>query len=263
MRVLHIVFVVATTIGLIRCELQARAVPKDNVVASLSHADAAMLPPLRVVVGIDESGSMATANVAPTTVASLAPIFDRLETSGGELAVAFITEQSNGPFLRLYIPQPPDALTVTHRTSGNIFEAAAEKKHEDQERGRYAAQYRTWRADASARVNAFSVVLGQRLQHAPVAPRTDIRSALARANLFLAEPITYTRPPKNLAIFITDGIDNSNGTPAPAFSVPADIFIVNGSGTIAYLMPLHPTRFESLESALRFAVPEGGRNVRG
>lgn len=260
MRVLRVLFILAATAVLTGCEVQARAVPKRSPTTSRPRVET-FLPPLRGVIGIDESGSMTAARVAPVTVASLAPIFDRLETSGGELAVAFITDQSNAPLLRLYVPQPPE-LPVAQPVSDNIFERAAEKKREEQERNVYAAQYRAWRSDASARVNAFSIALTQRLDQPQNAPRTDIRSAVSRADLFLSEPITYTRAPKNLAVFITDGIDNMSATPAPAFSVPADVFIVNGCGTMAYLTPLHPARFESLEAALRFAVPEGGRHVR-
>lgn len=96
MRISRVLFLLAATAVLTGCEVQARGVPKRTPAPSAPRLDV-VLPPLRGVVGIDESGSMATARVAPLTVASLAPIFDRLETSGGELAIAFITDQSNAP----------------------------------------------------------------------------------------------------------------------------------------------------------------------
>lgn len=261
-RVLFILIVVcafAAAAVLLGYEARSAPAPRDN--PAPAQEPEVVPQPLRAVVGLDQSGSMDDARVAPVTVPGLAPIFSRLETSGGELAIAFITDQSNAPLLRMFIPEPPD-VPVEHRRSRNVFDAAAEKKQYDQERNRYAAKYRAWRSDASARVNSFAVTLDQRLKRKENAPRTDIGSALARANLFLSEPISYKRSPKNLAIFVSDGIDNTNLAPAPAFSVPVDVLIVNGRGTIAYLTPLRPVQFESLEAALRFAVPEGGRDVR-
>jgi hypothetical protein len=260
MRSVQILFTLAAAAVLAGCEAQAHAVPKSTEATSRPTVET-LLPPLRGVIGIDESGSMATAKVAPVTVATLAPIFERLKISGGELAIAFITDQSNSPLLRLYVPQPPDP-PVFQRASGNIFEKAAEKRREEQQNSSYATEYRAWRSEASARVNAFSIALGDRLEHPRQAPNTDLSSAVSRANLFLSEPIVYSRAPENLAIFITDGIDTVNATSAPTISVPADVFIVNGTGTVAYLAALNPARFESLEAALRVAIPEGGRNVR-
>ena len=221
-------------------------------------------PPLRSVIAIDESGSMSTARVAPVEASSLAPLFERLESSGGELAVSFITDDSNAPLLRVYVPSPPEPVPVVHGLSPtrNIFTAAAEKKAEDDERARYGVKRRAWRAEATAKVNAFAAMLARRLERAPDAPRTDIRSALVRANLFLAEPTTFTRAPKNIVVLITDGIDNMNTLPPPAVSVPSDLLLVNGNATVAYLTPLHPICFESVEAALRFAVVEGGSDVR-
>ena len=120
MRVVRILFIVATTAALTGCEVQARAVPKGSPTSTQPRVGTG-LPPLRGVIGVDESGSMNTARVPLVTVPSLAPIFDRLETSGGAPAIAFITDQSNAPLLRLYVPRPPDA-PLAHRLSGNLFD---------------------------------------------------------------------------------------------------------------------------------------------
>jgi hypothetical protein len=216
--------------------------------------------PLRAIVDIDKSRSMFAARVPRVSSSAFAPLFERLETSGGELAVGLIRDRSDAPLLRLFVPAPPQLL-VDRAIPRNVFGAASAKKREEAERSRYALQRQEWHADAEARVNAFVGALAH-LEREPDAVRTDIRSALVRANLFLAEPTTFDHPAKNIVILITDGIDNVNVDPPPMFSATAEVLLVNGNGTVAYLAPLHPIRFESLDAALRFAVTEGSRHVR-
>jgi hypothetical protein len=204
---------------------------------------------------------MLDARVPQISAATLAPIFERLQTSGGELAIGFIRERSDAALLRLYIPTPPEP-PLTRSLPKNIFAAASARKREDEERRRYEALRRAWRAEASARVNAFASAVAPLLARQPDALRTDIRSALVRADLFLAEPTACGRTAKNLVILVTDGIDNVNASDPPRMKAPADVLLVNGAGTVAYLAPLHPVRFESLEAALRFAFTEGGARVR-
>jgi hypothetical protein len=229
--------------------------------SALQGASETVQAPLRAIVDIDESRSMFSARVPRVSSSALAPLFERLENTGGELAVGLIRDRSDAPLLRLFVPAPPQPL-VDRVMPRNVFGAAIAKKREEAERSRYALQRQVWHADAEARVNAFAGALAQHLEREPDAARTDIRSALVRANLFLAEPTTFDHPAKNIVLLITDGIDNVNADPPPMFSAPAEILLVNGNGTVAYLAPLHPVRFESLDAALRFAVAEGSRRVR-
>lgn len=85
---------------------------------------------------------------------------------------------------------------------------------------------------------------------------------IVRSDLFLSEPTTYGKAARNVIIVVSDGIDDVNVAPPPPLASHADLLVVNGVGTTAYLEPLKPLRFESLDAALRFAVAEEVRRVR-
>jgi hypothetical protein len=251
--------VLAAVVMLAGCAGNARPAPKHAVVTAVSRP---AVPPLRAAAFDDQTGSMRDARVGQVSPATFAPLYERLAVSGGELAFGLIRDRSDAPLVRLYVPPPPVAPRFAEAQSTNVFAAAAVKKREDSERAQYEVRLRAWRAETSARINVFASAIAPLLNQEPNAPRTDIRSALVRADVFLAEPTSFPVPPKNVVILVTDGIDTVNGGDLPHPSAPADILIVNGVGSVGYLAPLHPVRFESLDAALRFAVREGGSHVR-
>lgn len=219
-------------------------------------------PPLRVLVAVDDTLSMRESRTPEVSTTSLGPLLDRIQMVGGELAIGFIRERSGAPLLRLYVPAPPEP-PITIGAGGDLFSRAKAKQQQERQTEQYAADRRHWRADATARVNAFLSELAAMLSEPRDAKRTDIRSMIVRADLFLAEPTTYLRPTINIIIFVTDGIDDVNTETPPPLASHADVLLVNGTGTVAYLAPLNPVRFESLDAALRFAMMEGGHRVRG
>lgn len=219
------------------------------------------LPPLRVVVFVDQTTSMDGARVAPVMAAQFAPVYERLAISGGELAVGLVRDDSDRPFARLFVPAPPDAPPVRPQPK-NVFEAAAARKREDAERARYEQVRRAWRNDITARQAVFARTVEPILSRPADAPSTDIWSALRRADVFLSEPNAFPRPTKNVVILVSDGVETASRAAAPRLSAPAQILLVNGAGEIGKLAPLAPIRFESLDAALRYAVADGGTHVR-
>ena len=144
----------------------------------------------------DQTKSSEVARIAKPTIADFAPLFDRLRTSGGEIGFGRIRDHSNAPLIRLYLPAPPDPPASAPPTPGNIFAAANTKKRDDTERKKYEAARQAWLADATARINAFIVAVTPLLDAPDDAPRTDVRSAIVRADLFLAEPSPFSRAPE-------------------------------------------------------------------
>lgn len=194
------------------------------------------------------------------TLDNLGPIFERLEQTGGEVAIGLIRDRSDAPLVRLLVPPPP-AAPVFRTLPQNVFAAAAARRRDDAERARYDARLRTWRAENSARMSAFASAVAPLLAEANDAPQTDIRSALLRCDLFLAEPTTFAVPPKNAIVFLSDGIETVSDGDLPPLRSGAQILLVNGTGSEGALARLHPIRFEALEAALRFLAEEGGRHV--
>lgn len=236
----------------------------DDVIArppSERLAVQSTLPPLRVVVFVDQTTSMDGARVAPVMAAQFAPVYERLAISGGELAVGLVRDDSDRPFARLFVPAPPDAPTARPQPK-NMFEAAAARKREDAERARHEQVRRSWRSDATARQAVFARTVEPLLARPADAPSTDIWSALRRADVFLSEPNAFARPTRNVVILVSDGVETTSRAAAPRLSAPAQILLVNGAGEIGKLAPLAPIRFESLDAALRYAVADGGTHVR-
>jgi hypothetical protein len=219
------------------------------------------LPPLRVVVFVDQTTSMDGARVAPVIASQFAPVYERLARSGGELAVGLVREESDRPFARLFVPTPPDAPSAGRRPK-NVFEAAAARKREDAQQARYEQIRRARQSDIAARQAVFVRTVEPLLSPAADAPSTDIWSALRRADVFLSEPNAFGRPTVNVVVLVSDGVETASRAAAPRMSAPALILLVNGAGEIGKLGPLAPIRFESLDAALRYAVADGGTHVR-
>jgi hypothetical protein len=100
-----------------------------------------------------------------------------------------------------------------------------------------------------------------RLQEPAKDKTTDISSALDRAELFLNEPgAVWPTETHRLIILNSDGIATTNRQPVEIKS-GARLLLINGSGSLGTLEPLHPLRFESKQAALAYiAATELGRN---
>jgi hypothetical protein len=222
----------------------------------------ASLPPLRVVVFVDQSRSMEGARVSPVSAANFLCVYERLAASGGEFAVGLIRDDSDRPFARLFIPAPPE-VPAARALPPNVFAAAAARERENEERARCEEAWRTWRAEMGARQAAFGRSIEPLLARPADAPATDIFSALRRADVFLSEPSAFPRTTRNIVILVSDGVETAAaGGAAPRLNAPAEIVLVNGAGAMGNLASLAPVRFESLNAALRYAVIDGGAHGR-
>src|SRR5262249_42273600 len=132
-----------------------------------------------------------------------------------------------------------------------------EQRREDEERARYNARQQAWHADAAMRINAFAESIAPLFENAD-APATDIHAALLRADVFVSEPNAFTQPVQNIVILVTDGVETVDPETPAKFGGPAELVLVNGTGSEGQLEALHPTRFESLDAAIRYVLEGGG-----
>jgi hypothetical protein len=216
---------------------------------------------LRVAVFLDQSESMTQARVPQVSAESLVPLLERLKIDGGEVAVGLIRDRSDAPLTRVFVPAPPSPPVFPARASANIFEKAQQRKREEAERARYEERLGEWQADVAARINAFAESVTPVFSAAADAPATDIHAALLRADVFVSEPNVFGRPARNVVILHTDGVETVNSKIPAQFSAPAELLVVNGTGTVGHLEALQPLRFEALDAAIRYVV-DGGSNVR-
>jgi hypothetical protein len=245
----------------ILCLLTACSAPTAETAPPLQTA-APPAAPFRGIAFVDQTASMREARIGRITPASFAPIYERLMTSGGEFGLGLIRDRSDGPLARLYVPAPPAPPTASTVRAKNIFDAAALRKREDAAQADYKARLRTWHSEAAARVSVFRSTIGPLLDANADARLTDIRSALLRAEVFLAEPTSFRAAAASVILLVTDGVETVNPSESPHLAVAARVLLVNGTGNLGCLGELHPIRFEGLDAAVRFAVEEGDRHER-
>ncbi|HEX8155139.1 MAG TPA: hypothetical protein VF698_18550, partial [Thermoanaerobaculia bacterium] len=236
------------------------AMPSKPVAAVQMIAASA---PLRAAALLDGTASRDEARIS-ASLDDLTPLFDRLRVSGGEIGFGRITDDSDLPLIRCYVPEPPEPPTFPPPPSGNVFANANLRKREDTERKKYEAKRRAWEADANARIDAFIAAITPILTAPPTAPRTDIVAAIARGDLMIAEPSPFRRPAQTAIVIITDGYHNATTASTLTLRSNTQVVIVNGIGSLGILEKLtpRPLRFESTAAAVRYITLNGDTNAR-
>lgn len=231
--------------------------------------------PIRIVVAMDFTGSREKHRILSLTLEDLQPLFALLKKVGGEIAFLAICESSNRPALRLHLESPPRlnaqdfqrvAAPVPPDKNGNPFQLEEQQKQYEKEFAAYnqiqlanqqkleahKQQLARWQSAADTKIQQYQAQLKPLLSQPSNCQHTDIGGAVTRANLFLAEDTsTWSVPPKNYAVFITDGLDTVGQKPV-AFNGETEVFLVNGSGSKGVLAQLPHKSFESPTAAFRY-----------
>lgn len=217
----------------------------------------------RVAILQDQTGSR-TASLTPVlTPADLEPIAGLLLACGGELRVGEIRESAPGAFAALRIGAPPVPLLEPSAWPTNPFDRADARAAHEKERALSEAARAAWARESEQRVAEFRSALESRWTGQRLAHRSDVWSALERAQLFLEEPTSPLRGSvRRWLLLLSDG-EHTAAPPAHAFQLDPRItlIVVNSAGHQGQLGPLNPRRFESLDAAVQWIVEESTRHI--
>jgi hypothetical protein len=215
--------------------------------------------PIRMAVFQDKSGSANTTRTEQLTEQDFASPIGLLRCTGGELAVGIVDDVSNTSLVRLRIEPPPTAPVVLDVS--NVFERAQQDAAFQERLNEYKEGVNKWRAETDSRAGAFLARISEVLQQKSNAKKTNVWSALSRADLFLNESdATWPRSTRRYAVFNSDGVDTARSKPV-AIKSGARLIVVNGTGSTGVFQSLNPERFESVQAAFQFisAKEKGGK----
>lgn len=208
--------------------------------------------PLRLVAFQDKSGSGNENRTPQVETADLHPLVDYVTRCGGELGLGTIDIQSNAPLVRLYVEEFPAPPREPARR-GTPFQIAQARQAYEAELARYQAAADEHRARLQRDTAAFLVQAAELLSQQNNAPQTDVWGAISRAGYFLGEHGRWERPPRLVAVMISDAIDNT-GAPVVPLPERTELYLINGEPSLGALNDLKPIRFESFDAAVRYIL---------
>jgi hypothetical protein len=203
------------------------------LVASAGVVTARCAAPLRIAVMLDKTRSAPASVVVQPAVGDFMPLIDRLRECGGELAVGTIRDRTTAPMIRLRLAARELAPPCQQNDRSGLNPMVRVMRDEDCDREVRAYRVRVTSDDAAAagRIDVFLRQVRHVLDEPPRAARTDLWTAIAQANTFLADPAQPT--PMTLLVLVSDGVHTVN-TPAVAPTANA-IYIVNELGRTGHL----------------------------
>ena len=213
--------------------------------------------PVRVVVLVDKTGSIHEHHVGPVEIHHFQDILDYLVQAGGKLAIGSITDASNRPLLRLYLPTDVQLPPVEPNWSTmNVFNKKDARRRFDQLAEAWRQEVNQQLIVRHRKVDVFRKAATQVLEQQPARPRSDVCGGIQRAAQFLREPTAIWRAaePRQFALMITDGLDNVRQDCPQQLPAAAELLLVNGSGSEGVLSPLKPIRFESHTMAIEYLL---------
>jgi hypothetical protein len=199
--------------------------------------------PLRVCLMQDLSGSIVETRTPRITEPDLKALTNLIKDRGGELGFGVIQEQSDRGLARFVVdenpaPPPPEPHNPLYRPRWE-----RELQQAEAERNR-------WEADMKNREEGFLKEAQARLA-SPLARRTDVCGAIRRCDLMLAEPCPAGT--LRFLVLISDGLHNVRGSDCPeSLAANTRLLLVNGSAVQGIVERYQPTRFESIEAAIKY-----------
>lgn len=218
------------------------------------------LPPLRLVIALDQTGSMKETWSEGVTVDAIRPLVDYVKVRGGEILVLAIRSNSaKTPDATLRVASAP-APPSKPLEGSDVYEASEAARRYRRTLAEYEAKNRARTAAVEAQVDTFLSAVGELLAAPPDRIGTDLGRAHARAARFLADPDPPQQvPAERIYLVHSDGKDTVRVVairPFPA-QLPVRTLLVS-PGEAGALAPLEPLVFSSFSAATHYLM-NGGR----
>ena len=231
-----------------------------------------------IILGIadDISGSSKDNGIKPLTINHLKPAIDRIERTGGEIALATISDLPEESLIRLRVlPRPilpstlqevPDKYLQKLKKSADKVcdevpwtERDACRKTLESNRKElltvmtaYKQQFAQWKDETKTAIGEFTPEAEKRLSRKR-GGNSDVCTPLNRLALFLQEPRLWLNesPVMQALVLNTDGEETVRpGCGLPELPRAADVTVANGGGKTGALSVYKPKRFDSFDAAL-------------
>lgn len=233
----------------------------EKLVVKQEGGDALTKPrrPVRIAVFQDKSYSANQTRTAQITETDFDVPIKLLRCTGGELSAGIVDDVSNSSLLRLRVDVPPAPPSPPE--ASNVFERAEQDGDYQKRLNQYNDHVRKWTAETDKQVQTFLSGVRELLTQKPTAKRTDVWSAVARGDLFLAESdATWPLPTSRWLILNSDAVHTARSKPVKMKS-SARLIVVNGVGSAGVAGSLNPELFEAIGPAFQFIAAKelGGK----
>jgi hypothetical protein len=231
--------------------------PRSQQAGAAAPPPCVAAKPVKIALMLDKTDSANSTRTQQPNLDMLQPLVNCLRSTGGELAVGLISDDSNKPLLRLRIEPPPQAPSKPPE-GGDADEVAQRLDRYNNDANDYQARLTAWASSTDDRLKKFTDDVQPLLSQAPTAHRSDVLNALNRSDLYLAEKDPdFPEGTQRLIILNSDCQDNVRA-PLNKLRSNAQLFVVNGVGSVGSLAQFNPVPFESLTSAINYVV-QGGK----
>ena len=257
-------------------EIISESTPIEQLIAQQPPAG----HPTRIALIKDETLSIESHRITPMTLGEIQPLLDLLKQNGGEMALIGLCDNSDLPAVRVHISSPP-RLSPANLQQANKPTAPDTKGVSPFKLEEIKTDYQTkfaryqqlqqenevviqqhqkaltqWQTDTEQKLEAFSTQIKPLLEKPATCQTTNVWASLRRADTYLSEVDgSWTYPPKNFALLVTDGLHNTD-TPSVQMQSDAEILLVNGSGESGIFINFQHRSFEAVSAAVRYLVVE-------
>ena len=252
------------------------AAPSERVVQKPSPVEVppASPHPFKVVMLLDFSGSSSEHRIQMPSAETLQPLLEAIAAGGGVMALGGICNDSNQPFTRLAIAEPPKfAAEKLHNPTppSPVDETAVnplrlpekqrefdlalaeynQRKAEDEALiGQHQQAMEAHQSAVQAEIAAFSDAIAPLLTRPVDCGHTDLWGGLQRADLLLSEDSSiWSTSPDTYLLVVSDGLD-TRGKAAVTLTSSPEVLLINGSGSVGIFADLEHKAFESVDAAI-------------
>jgi hypothetical protein len=218
----------------------------------LSAPESKVCTPVKLVLVTDQTGSAPENRIAPVTASHVRVLLQAIAQCGGEMAIIGVTDDSRRPLERVVVERFRRAAPTRPPRARNPYDERRIRAAFVHDSTVYEQAFQVWRAHTNSLVDSYLRRISPILSRD--APRTDLCSALDRADVFLRED-GWGGAAQSYALINSDGEENVRRRGARyCRTLPAatEILVVSGSGSLGVLADYPHHLFESLEPAIRW-----------